>query len=170
MTKPLGDDLDADFRLRGKIGVRGEANTGGAFSASFDWVQAGESYAIELWGPFGQGRTRLRGDGRSVTITDAHGATMAGEAPEVLMHQQLGWSAPVGVVRHWVLGRPDPGLRATGQHHDTEGRLERFEQLGWTVALSRWREGEPDPLPGKIVATSRGQRITIICKEWLFDH
>ena len=41
---PLDADLDADFRLRGKIGVRGVdtragASNGGAFSASFDWVQ-----------------------------------------------------------------------------------------------------------------------------------
>ena len=163
----LDTDLHPDFRLRGKIGVRNGPNEGG-FSASFDWVQAGDRYAIELWGPFGQGRTRVSGDGHAVTVTDAYGATLTGVAPEALMRQQFGWSAPVDVLRHWVRGRTAPGQPATGQDRDAHGNLERFEQRGWTVELSRWRARESGPLPGKIVAVRQGRRITVICREWSF--
>ena len=62
----------ADFRLGGKIAVRGGAE---AFSASFDWAQRGETYDVEFWGPLGQGRVRLRGDATRLTVTDSRGVT-----------------------------------------------------------------------------------------------
>ena len=164
----LPDGLTADFRLRGKIGVRGGPRNDG-FSASFDWRQAGDSYVIELWGPFGQGRTRLRGDGGTLTITDASGATLVGKRPQTLMEEQLGWSAPVSVLGHWVRGRPAPDHPATLQQRDAEGNLERFAQLGWMIELSRWRDRQSVLLPGKVVARQDGRHVTVICREWLFE-
>lgn len=164
---PLGEDLEADFRLRGKIGVRGQSSTGRAFSASFDWIQAGDAFAIELWGPFGQGRTRLTGDHETLTVTDAHGVTLAGESPEAIMEAHLGWLAPVTVLQHWIRGRLAPGRRANALDRDADGHLTRFKQLGWTVELSRWRESVAGPVPGRIRATRDGRRITVVCKEWL---
>ena len=161
----LQDSAAADFRLRGKIGVRGGTENDG-FAASFDWIQAGEHYVIELWGPFGQGRTRLQGDGTTLTITDPYGTTLVGESPETLMQQHLGWSAPVVVLGHWVRGRPAPGYAATLHEHDAQGHLERFAQLGWTVELSRWRDRASGVLPGKVVAIRNGRRVTVICREW----
>lgn len=163
---PLDDDQQVDFRLRGKIGVRGDPV--GGFSASFDWVQAGDSFVIELWGPFGHGRTRLRGDGRTLTITDAYGATLVGDGPETLMREHLGWSAPVEVLGHWVRGLAAPDYPATDHERNAQGRLERFAQLGWTVELSRWRKSASMPLPGKVVAIRKARRVTVICREWSF--
>ena len=163
---PLDAGLDADFRLRGKIGVRGADSSDGAFSASFDWVQAGDAYRIELWGPFGQGRVRLAGDPTGVTITDARGRTLS-DAPEALMEQELGWSAPVDALRHWVRGNPAPDHPATASEHGENGRLARFGQRGWIVELSRWRTDDADEVPGRVVATRNGRRVTVVCKEWL---
>ena len=164
---PLGEGLQAEFRLRGKIGILDQSPTGQAFSASFYWIQAGDAYAIELWGPFGQGRTRLAGDDRTVTVTDARGVTLAGDSPEALMEQHVGWSAPVEVLQHWIRGRLAPRGSADAQDRDADGHLTRFRQLGWTVELSRWRESGAGPVPGRIRATRHGRRITIICREWL---
>jgi len=169
VISPLGEDLAADFRLRGKIGVRDQSPTGGSFSASFDWIQAGDAFAIELWGPLGQGRTRLTGDDQTLTVTNARGVTLAGESPEALMQEHLGWSAPVNVLQYWVRGRVAPGWRANGLDRDAEGNLTGFEQLGWTVELSRWQQSAAGPVPGRIRATRHGRRITVVCKEWLSD-
>ena len=167
INRSLDDGAKPDFRLRGKIGVRTVGDpSGGAFSASFDWVQAGDAYRIELWGPFGQGRARLVGDGQRVAVTDARGHTVAGERPEMLMHREFGWSAPVQALRYWVRGNPAPGVALTGAEHDADGRLTRFEQHGWVVELSRWRQREAGVVPGKIVATGLARRITIIGKQW----
>ena len=169
VVSPLGEDLAADFRLRGKIGVRDQSPTGGSFSASFDWIQAGDAFAIELWGPLGQGRTRLTGDDQTLTVTNARGVTLAGESPEALMQEHLGWSAPVNVLQYWVRGRLAPGWRANGLDRDAEGNLAGFEQLGWAVELSRWQQSAAGPVPGRIRATRHGRRITVVCKEWLSD-
>ena len=168
VVPPLGEGLTPDFRLRGKIGVRDRSPDGGSFSASFDWIQAGDAFAIELWGPLGQGRTRLVGDDDMLTVTDAHGVTLAGES-QALMQEHLGWSAPVSVLRHWIRGRLAPGRRAKGLDRDAEGHLTGFEQLGWAVELSRWQQGAAGPVPGRIRATRDGRRITVVCKEWLSD-
>ena len=166
VVAPLGEGLTADFRLRGKIGVRDQSSSGGSFSASFDWIQAGDAFAIELWGPLGQGRTRLTGDAETLTVTDASGVTLAGESPEALMQQHLGWSAPVNVLRYWIRGRLAPGWRANAVDRDATGHLTAFEQLGWAVELSRWRESAAGPVPGRIRATRDDRRITVVCKEW----
>lgn len=169
VISPLGEGLAADFRLRGKIGVRDQSPTGGSFSASFDWIQAGDAFAIELWGPLGQGRTRLTGDAETLTVTDASGVTLAGESPEALMQEHLGWSAPVNVLQYWIRGRPAPGRQATALDRDADGHLTGFNQLGWAVELSRWQESATGPLPGRVRATRHGRRITVVCKEWLSD-
>ena len=166
---PLGEGLAADFRVRGKIGVRDQSSADGSFSASFDWIQAGDAFAIELWGPLGQGRTRLTGDDKALTVTDAHGVTLAGKSPEALMQEHLGWSAPVNVLQYWIRGRLAPGQPANALDRNAAGRLTRFKQLGWAVELSRWREGSAGPVPGRVRATRHGRRITVVCKEWLSD-
>ena len=154
----------ADFRLRGKIAVRG---AGDAFSASFDWIQTGEAFDIELWGPLGQGRVTLRGDGARLTVTDARGATTSGISAEPFMASALGWSVPISALPFWVRGRYDPGSPVAEQRRAANGTLESFQQLGWTVEVSRWGEGAVGPVPGRVVAVQRERRIVIVCKEWL---
>ena len=153
---------DFDFRVRGRIGLRGG---GEAFSASFDWRQAGDRFAIEIWGPLGQGRTRLLGDGRTMRVIDARGHVMGDADADALMAQALGWRAPIAVMRHWVRGRVAPDV-AVGLERDANGRLTRFQQLGWTVELRGWRNAAVGEVPARIVATKAGRRVTVICKEW----
>lgn len=152
-----------DFRIRGKIAVRG---AGDAFSASFDWRQAGERFEIELWGPFGQGRAQVRGRGGAASITDDRGVTRQGADAAALMRDVLGWSAPTAALRHWVRGRYDPAMPTTEEKRAEDGRLAAFEQLGWAVRLSRWRDTAIGPAPARIVLARDGRRIVVACKEW----
>lgn len=161
--RPVPDGFaDFDFRVRGRIGVRGG---GEAFSASFDWRQAGDRFAIAFWGPLGQGRTRLLGDGRAVRVIDARGQVLEDADVDALTVRALGWRAPVAALRHWVRGRVAPDA-AVGLERDADGRLTRFEQLGWTVELRGWRNAAAGEVPARIVATKEGRRVTVICKEW----
>ena len=153
-----------DFRVRGKIAVRG---AGDAFSASFDWMQRGEAFDIDLWGPLGQGRVHLHGDGTRLTVTDARGATTSGMGAERLMASALGWSVPISALPYWVRGRHDPGNAVAGETRAADGTVAGFQQLGWAVEVSRWRESALGRVPARIVATQRERRIVIVCKEWL---
>ena len=156
---------DADFRLRGRVGVRsGDA----AFSANFDWQQAGERYRIAFWGPLGQGRALIEGDDRSASLRDGAGSVVRGTDPGALLEQALGWTAPVSALQHWVRGRVDPGLPASAEQRDGGGDLAQFEQSGWTVRLSRWRQTAIGAAPGRVVAQAKADRytVTVVCKEW----
>lgn len=164
---------DADFRLRGRLGVRsGEevlAPRVRALSTSFDWQQAGERFRIEFWGAFGQGRALLFGDDAAASLRDARGNVTSGVDIDALMEQTLGWAVPVAALRHWVRGRVDPSLAAAAEQHDGEGNLARFEQSGWTIRLSRWRQTAIGAAPGRVVAERAGRVVTVICKEWRLD-
>lgn len=167
---------DADFRLRGRIGLKdpsaeghGERPAARALSTSFDWQQAGERFRIEFWGAFGQGRALLFGDGAAASLRDARGNVTSGVDIDALMEQTLGWAVPVAALRHWVRGRVDPSLAAAAEQRDGEGNLVRFEQSGWTIRLSRWRQTAIGAAPGRVVAERAGRVVTVICKEWRLD-
>lgn len=154
---------NVDFRLRGRIGARVDEES---FSASFDWQQAGDRFAIEFWGLMGQGRTLLLGDGRRVRIVDARGQVVeAADDVDALMMRVLGWRAPIAALRDWVRGRIAPGP-ANRLAHDVHGRPTRFEQRGWTVELRGWRSAAVGEVPAKVIARKGATRITIIGKEW----
>ena len=171
-TSPSSSLAAADFHVRGKIAVRDGSQ---GFSASFDWRQAGERFEIALRGPLGQGHARLVGDGRRVRATWRDGTVHEGEDAQALLENALGWSVPVAALRHWVRGRYDSRAPATQRRHDENGNLTAFRQHGWTVRLGRWRRfsagesGADRFAPGRIVAERQRRRVTVVCKEWLFD-
>ena len=163
--------VDADFRLRGKIAVR---DADAAFSASFDWVQTGSVFDVELWGPLGQGRVRLQGDDTRLTVTDSRGAETSEVGIQSFMASRLGWSVPLSALPHWVRGRYDPAGSVVDERRAPDGALTSFEQFGWTVEVSGWTNSALGALPGKVVAARTGaqagqeRKVVIVCKEW-FD-
>ena len=165
VSTPPDDGFDADFHVRGRIGMRdGERS----LAADFDWRQAGERFAIQMWGPFGQGRTTVRGNGGIVSIADSRGSIVEGADAGRLMQQAFGWSLPLRAVQRWIAGRFDPRIEASGIRFDN-GALAAFEQHGWRVELSAWQETADGAMPGRVVATQGERRVTIVCKEWLHD-
>ena len=140
-----------------------------ALSTSFDWQQAGERFRIEFWGAFGQGRALLFGDDAAASLRDARGTVTSSVDIDTLMEQTLGWAVPVAALRHWVRGRVDPSLAAAAEQRDGEGNLAGFEQSGWTIRLSRWRQTAIGAAPGRVVAERAGRVVTVICKEWRLD-
>ena len=166
VTGPVGSGRDVDFRLRGKIAVRGDAV---AFSASFEWLQSAEDYDVALWGPLGQGRVRLHGDGKRLTIIDSRGRTATGRSAEAFAEAALGWSVPITALRYWVRGRYDPASPVAVERSAANGLPSGFEQFGWVVDVSRWRDSATGPVPGRIVVQRGAERILIVCKEWSFD-
>lgn len=149
----------ADFQLGGKIGViEGDRS----FSARFSWRQNGARYDIVVWGPLGQGRTRLRGDSEQVEVVGKDGVPVLAGHPEQVMRQRLGWSLPLPVMRWWLNGHPAPHGAPTGRETDAEGRLTAFRQLGWQVAYDRFEAIDGAVLPARITARRPGYRIRVV--------
>ena len=148
----------ADFRVAGKVGVvEGDR----AFSARFHWAQTGARYDIALWGPLGQGSTRLRGDSQRVEIIGKGGQPVLAGHPETVMRQRLGWSLPLAVLPWWMSGQPAAGSDVEAPERDGAGRLIAFQQLGWQVRYDRFDGSTESALPSGITAARPGYRIRL---------
>jgi len=163
---PVGPD---GFVLRGKLSVvEGEQSV----SARFLWRQTGDRFAIDLWGPFGQGQMRLEGDGQELVLRDTAGNVLTRGSHEAVMRAQLGWSLPLEVLPDWVQGRPYPALPFADRATDAEGRLASFTQLDWTVALGRYRSTEKSSagrdMPHQINAQRGVYRVRLAISDWQF--
>ena len=147
-----------DFQVKGKVGVvEGERS----YAARFVWRQTGDRYDIVLWGPLGQGSTRLRGGPDRIEVTGGKdGPSLSGD-PGQVMRQRLGWSLPLEVLPWWISGRPAPDGPVESSRRDGEGRLTAFRQLGWQVNYDRFDAGEDPAGPGRITAERPGYRIRV---------
>ena len=153
---------DADFSIRGKIGV---VDGGNSWSARFLWRQFGDRFEIDLWGPLGQGQTHLRGTPSRLEIIDADGLVRTSGNPEALMFAELGWSLPLGLLLDWLQGRPAAEAPVTDAIRNPDGGLTRFRQLGWEVRLERAKKAPPDAPLRRITAEKPGYRVRMVVSE-----
>lgn len=158
LVREAGDARGEGFQVQGQLAVVAGRR---AFSARFHWRQTGQRYDIAVWGPLGQGRTRLLGDAERVQIIGPEGAAIAAGPAQEVMQAQLGWRLPLAALPHWIQGRPAPAGRAQRREWDAEGRLTAFRQLGWTVRCGRFREAPSGPLPGLVTAQRPGYRVRV---------
>ncbi len=159
---------EGGFNLRGKMGVvEGDQS----FSARFLWQQRGPAFTIDLWGPLGQGRLHLTGNGRRLELRRGDGTLIAKGTAEQVMNDQLGWSLPLSVLPQWVRGRPARGVPVTGRVYDATGRLTEFRQLDWRVELERFRPvadngADAAYLPYRVTARQDAHRVRLAISDW----
>lgn len=155
------------FTVQGRMGVRNGAET---FSSSFNWVQASDGFQIELWGPLGQGRTRMVGSAQDVTVYAANGEVYREPDSATAMQRWLGFSVPIDALSSWIQGIPAPGYPAEGVIRDEEGDLRGLGQLGWVLVFSDYRLTEQTHrVPGRISASRAGVKVTLVPKDWTFS-
>lgn len=161
---PLGP---AQFTVQGRMGVSTGAET---FSSSFHWVQAHDRFQIELWGPLGQGRTRMVGSEQDVTVYAPDGEVYLEPDSATAMRRWLGFSVPIDALRSWIQGRQAPGYPADEAIRDEEGDLRNLRQLGWVLVFSDYGLAEPTHrVPGRIRASQAGVKVTLVPKDWTFS-
>ncbi|MEZ5598189.1 MAG: outer membrane lipoprotein LolB [Pseudomonadales bacterium] len=145
-----------EFAIEGKLAIRAPD---GNHAARFRWRQDGERYAIELWGPLGQGRTLLEGDGRRLRIRNAGGKLLDHGPVRTVMLRQLGWYLPLEALPQWVEGGPIRSEPVFEPEIDAAGRMTGFSQLGWRLAYTY----APDaPAPRRITAETAGYRVLMV--------
>ncbi len=145
--------------MEGKVGV---AEAGRAYSAQFAWTQQGAKFTVDLWGPLGQGGTRLRGDRRGLLITNAKGQVLAEGEPQALMQEHLGWSLPLNLLLDWLHGRPAASPPASARTSGPDGRLTGFHQQGWRVRFEGFQPYQGGLAPSRITAEKPGARVRVL--------
>ncbi len=154
----------SDWQFRGRIAVKAGDE---GFNGKFNWSQAGAAFNATVGGPLGMGTVRIEGDGGTVVLTDKDGVETVLQDAELELRYRYGWTIPVGSLRYWALGIPDPAEPAVTEVDDG-GRLVRLEQRDWIVEISRYREGGGQLMPRILTATNPDTRVRMVIDRWLF--
>lgn len=158
-STPAGPDASAvdsaDFETIGKLALRAP---GESLSVRFRWRQSGERYDLELWGPFGQGRTRLEGDTQQMSVLDGQGQVLSQGHPDLVMRQQIGWDIPLLALASWAQGGPVASAPVSNISRDLEGRYTGFTQKNWRIQYLAYYENDPVGLDSSSAQTQARPR------------
>jgi len=151
--------LEYHYRCTGRFTFVNEAQ---AFSASYELSKYPTRLEIQFWGPLGQGRTRLVGRDKLLTIDLPSGERIEGMDAEMIMVAVLGWSVPLEALSDWILGRPDDEWPVTNHSPDS------FTQLGWEIDLGHWGESSGRLVPARVVVVRGDSKIVLVIQKWMF--
>ena len=168
-TTPMPDSSTAllHWHISGKVGIRLPNE---AHSAYLEWTQHANAFDVLLFGPLGQGKSRLQGKPGAVQLTRADGDVWHDKSPEALLQRLYGWQLPVSRAQYWVKGLAAPGTSAKTQFN-ADGTLAHLQQDGWSIDyieyLGALEQGStPIRLPRKMLMRYDAVRVTLIIKEW----
>jgi outer membrane lipoprotein LolB len=137
-----------DFVAQGKMSIRAGRNQ---HTANFRWRQFDQIYAVDVWGPLGQGRTQFTGDAESLVVSQGNKVLAQGDPKEIMM-AHLGWSIPVEFLPGWLQGEgvseASPGL----------------EVGAWLVSFSRFQGPEEARTPRRLEAQRGDHRIIVFIR------
>ncbi len=135
-------------------------------SASFEWQQFKENYAINFFGPFGYGSSWLRRTSKGVTLESPKQPLQWAPTPEQLLQQTVGWQAPINELQYWIKGQPAPNGILEQVFTTPHGAFTALTQQGWDIQLSRHQKYGTLWLPHKLLASRQGLTVLIIIKRW----
>jgi len=147
--------------LTGRVAV---ATAAEGFSGGLVWRQDGAQAEIDLRGPMGAAALSIRLDGANVTVTDADGTAVTGEAAREYIASQIGAPLPVEELRFWLLGVPAPGSPYQ-ETFGTDGRLAGLDQSGWQLRYARYEAVGRFALPARIEIKSATTRLRLVISD-----
>ena len=150
------------WTLDGRVAV---ATADEGFSGGLAWRQQGATAAIDLRGPMGGVALAIRLDGTKMTVTDANGVSIAGEAARDYVASAIGAPLPVAELRYWLIGVPAPD-QPHQESIGTDGRLSALEQAGWRLRYSRYDTVGRLALPARIEIESDAARLRLVVSKW----
>lgn len=152
-------DID-QWHIEGKIGFSAPGERG---SATLVWDQDNNRFDLTLSGPFGIGTTRLSGTGELATLIHDD-RTLQAPASD-LAEYTTGLRVPVDTLIWWVRGLPDPNA-PSHISFDGLGLPTSLKQHDWQVDYQRYQNTQLGPLPGKLVVTRDGYKLTLVINRW----
>lgn len=136
-----------------------------AWSGRLWWQQRADGYRIRFSAPTGQGGMELDGSSHGVEMRLADGQVLRAADAEALMREQLGWYLPLGGLRYWVTGMPEPGPEFD-MYLDASGRLARLDQSQWEVRYPAYRRVGDLQLPRKVFMESDELSLRLVVDRW----
>ncbi|MGC1457196.1 MAG: lipoprotein insertase outer membrane protein LolB, partial [Steroidobacteraceae bacterium] len=150
------------FTAQGRIGV---VAGGDGFNGRLRWVQDGTRSAVSLDGPLGVGGVRIINDGDVLSLTTPSGEALDSQAAREELVRRMGFEPPLGSLRFWLQGVPDPASPST-ETAKPEGYLGSLVQSDWTVTFSAYMQTAAGALPQKLTVTRGTVRVRLILDSW----
>jgi outer membrane lipoprotein LolB len=148
------DAWQLDGRAAVAVGTQG-------WQASLDWKESGGLAEVRLAGPLGVGALVVKETADGVSL---NGAPPSGTVLDQLQ-ARLGFDLPLGELRFWLLGVPDPRTSFDVTPND-QGRALELKQAGWTLDYDRYMPVGGDVLPARMVLSREGVRVRIAVDHW----
>jgi len=152
----------AGFHLDGRVAV---AAADQGFSAHIDWQQHGAGSVVQLNGPLGVGAMRVVASAGQLAVTNSSGQQLDQSAAREELHNRLGFDPPLGSLRYWVLGVPDPAT-PSNETLGADQRLAQLEQDGWSIQYGAYMAGGTDGLPQRLSLTRGSVRVKLLVSRW----
>lgn len=150
------------WRLEGRLGVQTAED---AWQANLFWDHEADQDRLRVSGPLSQGMVSIVVQKDLIYINEGNGVTKLSRDPDAMLRQRLGFAVPLGSLRYWILGVPDPE-RAYTAMPGGKGEPGGFQQAGWTVRVDRFMEVETRRLPQKLLVQGAGVKLKIIGDNW----
>jgi outer membrane lipoprotein LolB len=157
------------FALKGRVAVAAGKD---GFSASLRWTQAGTRSQVSLDGPLGAGAVQITSDGDALSIVNSHGDHLDSDAARADLEARLGFDPPLGSLRYWIQGVPDPATPAQETVDPQQQRLQSLQQDGWQIDYTSYMPGAADAaenatwLPSRMTVQRTGVRVRVIVDGW----
>jgi outer membrane lipoprotein LolB len=150
------------FELKGRVAV---ATGSEGFNARLRWTQDGKQTHMSLDGPLGAGGVQVTSDGTAVSVVTSRGERLDNDAARAELSNRLGFDPPLGSLRYWILGVPEPGHPAQ-ESLDAQQRLATLQQDGWQIAYTDYMSVSGEWLPAKLTLQREGVRLRVIVDGW----
>jgi outer membrane lipoprotein LolB len=161
VRRPTLQSLDR-FGLQGRVAV---AVGGQGFNAGIRWTQSGTRTRLELTGPLGAGGVQVTANGADLSVITSSGKRLGAEAARAELRDKLGFEPPLGSIRYWILGVPDPGAPASVRL-DSQQRLTGLTQEGWRIDYTSYMPVGAEWLPRLLTLRRAGVRVRMVVDGW----
>jgi outer membrane lipoprotein LolB len=162
VTRPALQARD-HFDLKGRVAVAAGKD---GFNASLRWIQAGTLSQVSLEGPLGAGGVQITANGDDLSIITSHGDRLDSEAAHAELGARLGFDPPLGSLRYWIQGVPDPATPAKEKVDPQQQRLQSLQQDGWQIDYTGYMPSGAGSLPAKLTLQRAGVRVRLIVDGW----
>jgi outer membrane lipoprotein LolB len=150
------------FGLQGRVAV---AVGSQGFNAGIRWTQSGTQTRLELTGPLGAGGVQVTANGADLSVITSSGKRLGADAARAELRDKLGFEPPLGSIRYWILGVPDPGAPASVRL-DSQQRLTGLTQEGWRIDYTSYMPVGAEWLPRLLTLRRAGVRVRMVVDGW----
>ncbi len=150
------------FELTGRVAVAAGSE---GFTAHLDWQQRGALTTVDLNGPLGIGGVHVVANGGTLDVETSQGKRLTSDEAHAELDEKLGFDPPLGSLRYWLVGVPDPGSPAA-ESVGANQRLTTLQQDGWQIDYSAYTSAGGDWLPQRMVLHRGDVRVRLIVDHW----